>query len=564
MLQQQVGNVRVGVLDHLYQVLQKKEQMEKEGKAAVRVVPLTDLFYDHTALYDKSEKGNRRSAVIILGVGVLILLIAGINFVNFSMSLAPTRMKGINTHKVLGATAGQLRRKLMIEAILYSLTAFMLSVGILGLFSLTPAASLFSVSLDPVNHWRLLGGGAVLAVVLGMMAGFYPAVYVTSFEPAVVLKGSFVMAPQGIRIRNGLMVFQFMVSITLIICTLLIGAQYRFMQNYSVGYRTENIVWLPMDESLKMNREALADEMLAVPGVLDYTFSETVPGLRIGSTATQLGGEAVHFDFFHVYKNYLDFFGIPVVKGEGFSVTKLEEAQLVVNEMALMKQPVVENFLGYPMPKGLEEGHLKGVISDMHYMPLKQAIGPMALVCSADADYRYLYLKLSGTNVAETLHGIQQVYEALSPTGLFEFRFLEGSLQQNYESEKHLTLVISLMGFIAIVLALVGVYGLIIFNAQYKRKEIGIRKVNGATEEQIMLLLNRNFFRLLLLSFVIACPLAWYAVGRWLEGFCYKTPIHWWMFLVAGFLTLIIAVLTVSWQSWKAATDNPVNSLKSE
>ena len=159
---------------------------------------------------------------------------------------------------------------------------------------------------------------------------------------------------------------------------------------------------------------------------------------------------------------------------------------------------------------------------------------------------------------------LKAVYERLSPSGMFEFEFLDQSLQQSYEGEKRLMQVISLMGGIAIVLALVGVYGLVIFNAQYKRKEIGVRKVNGATESQIMLLLNRNFFRLLLLSFSIACPVAWYIMSRWLEGFSYKTPLHWWIFLLAGVITLLIALFTVSWQSWKADTENPVKALKSE
>ena len=157
-----------------------------------------------------------------------------------------------------------------------------------------------------------------------------------------------------------------------------------------------------------------------------------------------------------------------------------------------------------------------------------------------------------------------QVYERLNPDGTFEFKFLDQSLQQNYEGEKKLMQVVFLMGGIAIVLALVGMYGLVVFNAQYKRKEIGIRKVNGASEGQIMVLLNRNFFRLLSVSFVVACPIAWYAVHRWLEGFSYKAPVHWWIFLLGGLFTLVIALLTVSWQSWKAASVNPVDVLKNE
>lgn len=565
-LQQQVNALKIEVLDQIFEGLHKKGEMEKEGKSYLRVSPLTDIFYDNTVIYDTMDKGNRKSVAVLFAVGILIILIAGINFLNFSMSLAPTRMKSINTQKVLGATARELRVHLVGEAIAYTVLAFLLSIGLLQLFSMTGLAALFPMSLAPLGHIKLLGGIALLSVVLGIVAGLYPAFYVTSFEPALVLKGSFVMTPKGIRLRNGLMAFQFVISIVLIICTLLMGSQYRYMQNYSLGYQTENIGWMQLGNSLANSREALVSEIAGIPGVVDYTFSDYVPGEDlISGSGTEIDGEAVQFDRWMVYKNFLDFFGIPLVKGDGFSKSDLSEPQLIINETALKKQPVIENYFGRTIPNGgLMNGRLIGVTHDIHYLSLRKPIAPLAFICSTDAPFNYMFLKLAGGNLPATVEKIRQVYEKLAPEGIFTFQFLDESLQQSYEGEKRLMQVLSLMGGIAIVLALVGVYGLIIFNAQYKRKEIGIRKVNGATESQIMLLLNRVFFRLLTLSFVIACPLAWYAVSRWLESFTYRTPMHWWIFLLAGLITLAITLLTISWQSWKAATENPVKSLKSE
>lgn len=203
-----------------------------------------------------------------------------------------------------------LRLRLLGEAVVYTCVAFLLSLGILQLFSMSGLSGLFSMSLAPANHGLLLGGVAGLAVLLGIIAGIYPAFYVTSFEPAVVLKGSFVMTPKGIRLRNGLMAFQFVISIVLITCTLIMGNQYRFMQHYSLGYQTENIAWMILDDKIEKNQEALISEVTAIPGVLDYTFSDYVPGNDfVSSSGTELDGEAIQLDRIGVYKNFWIFSG---------------------------------------------------------------------------------------------------------------------------------------------------------------------------------------------------------------------------------------------------------------
>lgn len=564
-LNSEINGVKMEAMDQVFEGVQMKEQMEKERKSYLRVSPVTGIYYDNTVIYDTMKKGSKRSSLIMLAVGVLIVVIAGINFINFSMSQAPARMRGINTQKVLGATVVFLRYKLIMEAVLYSVMAFLVSVGLIHLVSLTSVSHLFTVSLSPLSHLPLLSAVGGLAVLIGFLAGLYPAFYVTSFEPALVLKGSFVMTPKGIRLRNGLMAFQFIISIVLITCTLLMGAQNRFMQNYSPGYSTENIGYFRIDQSLVENVEVFGSEMSAVTGVLDYTFSDNAPGGDlISATGTQIDGEPVRFDFWRVSKNFMEFFEIPLVKGDNFSTYNQEKTQVVFNETAIKRYPVLDHYFGRPIPNGLDSGRYVGVAKDIHYLSLRKPVDALALICSKQNPCNCMFLKLSGVDVAQTLDGVRKVYNKLMPEGMFEFRFLDESLQKQYESEQRTTQAISLLGGIAILLALVGVYGLVVFNAQYRRKEIGVRKVNGATEGQIIVLLNRSFFRLLIISFIIACPLAWYAVARWLEGFSYKTPIHWWIFLLAGVITFLIALITVSWQSWKAATDNPVKALKAD
>lgn len=563
-VQQQVNGAKIEALEQIFEGLHKKEQMEKEGKFYLRVSPLTGIYYDRTTVYDTFEKGSHRGAVMMLTIGILIILIAEINFVNFSISLAPSRMKAVNTQKVLGAGVGRLRMRLVGEAVAYSLLAFGLAIGLLYLFAFSGFAALFPMPLAPAGHVGLLavvGGGAVL---MGMLSGLYPACYVTSFEPALVLKGSFVMSPKGMHLRNGLMAFQFITSIVLIICTLLIASQYRYMQRYSLGYDTENIGFFELDENLEGGQSVLISEMTAIPGVKDYTFADHILGTdQVSGLGLDVEGEAVMLNRWYVYKNFLDFIGVSIVKGDNFSESD-PSAQLILNETAIKKYPALEHSYGTTISTSPGLGRFIGVVKDIHYMSLRVPLQPLAITCKGGDGYNYMFVKLAGGDLPATVEKIRRTYERLNPGGVFKFGFLDHSLQQNYEGEKKLMQVVFLMGGIAIVLALVGVYGLVVFNAQYKRKEIGVRKVNGASEGQIMVLLNRNFFRLLLFSFVVACPIAWYVMHRWLEGFSYKTPIHWWIFLLGGLLTLVIALLTISWQSWKAASVNPVEVLKNE
>ncbi|MCC8173035.1 MAG: FtsX-like permease family protein, partial [Odoribacter sp.] len=461
-------------------------------------------YYDTEVMYDSAEKGSRRSSLTMLAIGILIIVIAGINFVNFSTSLAPTRMKSINTQKVLGASKGSLRIKLISEAVFYTLFAFLVSVGLLQLISITGVTELFSVSLKPFDHISLLFGLGGIAVLLGVFSGLYPAFYLTSFEPAMVLKGSFVMTPRGIRLRNTLMVFQFIISIGLIICTLLMNKQNSFMQNYSPGYRTENIGYVQMDGSNIENIEAFIGEINRIPGVLDYTFANYVPGYdMISASGIEIDGEAVWFDHMEIYKNFLPFFEIDVVQGDTFSLYD-EGTQVILNEMALKKNPVFERYMGKQIPERLNNGYIRGVAKDVNYLSLRSPINALAYIYNPNTSYRVMFFKLSGYNSNATIDQLKDVFEKLSPETLFNFSFLDQTLQKAYETEQRMAKAIFLLGFIAIILALVGVYGLVVFNAQYKRKEISIRKVNGASEKEIMVMLNKNFFRLLLLSFLEA------------------------------------------------------------
>lgn len=529
-----------------------------------RVVPLTGIYFNQTSSYDVKPKGNLATSRILLGVALLIMLIAAINFVNFSMSLAPARIKGINTHKVLGAGMGKLRVQLMGEAMLYALVAFVLSLLLLQAVESSFAGRLFVTSISPLDHplVAVWCGGIVLAV--GLLAGIFPARYITSFAPALVLKGNFVLSPRGQRIRNGLMAFQFMISVMLIICMLLMSSQQRYMQNYTPGFNKDQVVYLKLNQQLLDQRNAFANELMQSPDVTDYAYTDWIPESDITASISGSWKENdFRFDRWFVDKRFMKLMEIPLASGNGFSENR-EETEVIFSETALKQMPFLEKYRDQQVwTAGVSGGaRFVGVAKDIHHLSLRQGYAPLEYVCMGNAyQFDYMLLKIS-SNAGEAMKHIGEVFDRFSKYNNLELKFLDDAMQQRYEKESRLTQAISLFGLIAIIISLAGVYGMIVYNAQYKRKEIALRKVNGATEKEILVLLNRGFFLSLGGSFLLSCPLAYYVISFWLSGFAYRTPVHWWIFLLAGSIVFLISLLTVSWQSWRAATVNPVEGLK--
>ncbi len=567
-LQRGIDALEVEPLKMIYESLQKEEQRRREGKSYLKVVPLTDIYYDDQVIYDILPKGNQKQAFLMLGVGILVIFIALVNFVNFTLSLAPARMRSVNTRKVLGASTEQLRRHFIVEALVYVGVAYVLAMVLIQIAIGCGGEQWSTTSLGLADNWKLYIFAGIGVLIVGGLAGYYPACYVTSFVPALALKGNFVHTPRGVAFRKGLSVFQFTVSVVLIACAILMIRQNRYIGKYALGYETENIGWVKLDQGFARNTNAIINEVRQLPGVVDITFSDFVPGGEmIGGRGIIVEGIPMQFDIWNVHYNFLQFFGVPLLEGDTISVYNQNQSQILLNEGALKKFPVLQRYLGKSCDDIFTWGGnplFIGVTGDVHYLSLHQPIGVLAMIYKPDTPMNTLFFKLASGDQPAVVRQIEGIFDRLAPESLFEFHFLDDTLQQSYEYDHRVTSLVSFLGGLAIFLALVGIYGMVVFQTEYRRKEIAVRKVNGATVSEILFLLNKGMLYQGLAGFIIACPLAYYIMEMWLRNFSYHTDIRIWIFVSAGMIVLSVLLLTVAYQSMKAANANPVRELIKE
>lgn len=543
--------------------MSKEDWDSYKGRLKFEMLSMNDVYFKSKAISDDLKKGNLNTALSLLAIALLIIGIAYVNFINFSTALAPLRIKRINTQKVMGAMQGELRRSIIVESTLISILSFGLSFVWTNLFIASPAADFFTADLAFMANIGVLITIGCLALVFGVLAGIYPAFYMTSFQPALVLKGTFALTPKGKRLRNSLLVFQFITTVVLITIAVFIKLQHNYMQNMNLGFERENIVYVPMTGAIKKQLNAFTNELTTRPEITDYTMTRFLPG-RVGmGWGRRFEGKQVQFTAWPVAHNFLRFFNIKIAEGTDFFAHNEKGVNKVIFNKKFSEKFELNDIIGKEVGCFQNAGQVVGVAENINFNSVRQEVEPMAFICGDDQWDDYVLLKVTGVHLPETIAYIKKSYQKFSPEGC-EVRFLDESMDQLYQKEENLAKLISIFGTITILISLMGIYGLILFNARFKIKEIGIRKVNGATEAQILVLLNRGFLKLIAFSFILAVPIAWYIVSEWLSAFPYKTTIYWWVFVLAGVVTLLITLLTVSYQSWKAAIINPVNTLKSE
>ncbi len=526
------------------------------------LTPIEDIYFKSRS--EIGEKGNLNTTLCLIAIAVIIIGIAYVNFINFSTALAPVRIKRINTQKVMGAMQGQLRRGIVLESWLLSFLAFGLSFVWTSLFTESPISNFFTADLTFGANLHVLAGIAAVACVMGIVAGVYPAYYMTSFPPALVLKGTFALTPKGIRLRNVLLLFQFITTIVLITVAVFIKLQHQYMRDMNPGYNRENVVYVSLNGDLFKQLNAFENELKTRPEILDYTTSRFLPGTVGMGWGRQFDGRQVQFYAWPVAHNFLRFFNIKLVEGTDFFEHNEKGVNKIIFNQKFVNKFGIENIIGKEVGCFSNMGQVVGVCEDINFRSVREEITPMAFVCGDDQGQgSNALIKISGKNLPETVDFIHRTYRKFSDKG-GDVKFLDETMGLMYRKEANFAKLISIFGLITIVIALMGIYGLILFNARYKVKEIGIRKVNGATESQMLVLLNKGFLKLIAVSFLLAVPVAWYIVNTWLAGFPYRVAMYWWVFLLAGVITLLITLLTVSYQSWKAATVNPVETLKNE
>jgi putative ABC transport system permease protein len=542
---------------------------DEVGKLKLSLTPLTDVYFQKEGQNQGTVKsGSKETLFILIAIAFMIVVIAAINFTNFSTALAPMRIRSINTQKVLGSDNGVLRTGFLLEAVALSLFSFALSLLIISFLERMAFLSFIEADLQLSNNLLPIGIAGTFFLLIGLIAGIYPAYYMTSFPPALVLKGNFGLSPKGKGLRTALIGFQFVVSIGLIIASLFIQLQQRYMQNYTVGFDKDQIAIVRLDINMYQNhRDSYANKLKSFIGIEDVAFAREKLGSQdMYSTYNFLDeGNWVEYYRLDVSSNFLSVMGIPVIEGrEPRTSDELASKPVYIfNKMARDNYNVrtgLQNLFG----DGSQDEVL-GFTDNVKFRSLREEDHNFAFTINSGDYLPVSYIRLkAGVDYFAAVDHIRKSIAEIDPGYPVEVEFYDAIFNTLYQKEEKMNKTISSFGLLAIVISIVGVFGLVVFETQFRRKEIGIRKVMGASIENIIMMFNKTYMYIVCISFLLAAPLGYYGVTRWLENFAYKTPLYWWVFAIAFLIVAGITLLTVTYRNWQAAKANPVDSIKTE
>lgn len=537
----------------------------KEYKG-IRLMPIRDIYFDSEVTFDTADKGSRTSSSLMLAIALLIIGIATVNYINFATSLTPLRIKSINTQKVLGNPVGSIRLTLLAEAIGISLMAYGVSLLIIWHLWMAGFTSLLNANLAFSANGTLFLLGAVFALAVGGLAGIYPAFYSTSLPPALALKGSFGMSQSGRRIRISLISFQFVISFILIVGALFLNLQNRFIRNMDLGYQGREVLVADMGSLLDTEEKfnLFKNKMAESPQVKQIARTQ----FQFGSGGAQrnglyLGENLAMFDYLPVDAGLLKTLSIQLKDGRDFyeEDTHTPGNKLIINDAAAQKY-------GLKVGEVISFGTIVGIMENIHFKSLHHSnMDPLVFVVSGQGrrmmGMPFTYMTVTGNSQSVVEH-LKKCVAEIDPTYPLSVSFFDEVFATVYERDYKVVDLITVFSLIAVILSIMGVFGLVVFEAQYRRKEIAVRRIMGATISGLLWMFNQKYIRITVVCFVIACPVAFYGVVRWLDTFQYRTPVYVWVFLAAFLIVLLITILTVTSQLWRAANENPARSLKSE
>ena len=527
--------------------------------------------YSDGYLYDNydekgTQSGGRIEYVIMFSmIAAFILVIACINFMNLSTAKASRRVKEIGVKKSVGASRKTLIYQYLGESMLMSFISMVLAVLLADLlmpqFNLITGKNL-SLQLEP----RVIAAFFSITFITGLISGSYPALYLSGFNPAVVLKGRFNTSLGELWARKGLVFFQFAMSVIFIVSVVVVYRQIQFLQQKNLGYDKDNIIYFPIQGKLTSSREVFLDELRKITGVeAASSIRESLVG---GGNTTSIDwegktpGDNTPFAARPVNYGMLELLDIKLVEGRFFSRENIDTFNVIFNETAVqtmgLKDPV-----GKTVTIGPRTSTIVGVVKDFHYESLRVGVQPLffALVPQYTQE---IMVKISGGKEQETIARIEQFHKQFNPGFTFDYRFLDQDYQAQYFAEQRVALLSKYFAMLAVLISCLGLFGLAAFTAERRVKEIGIRKVLGSTDAGIVYLLSADFTKIVLVSIVIALPISFVVLRQWLDGFAYKIPLEWWYFIGSGFLALFIAWLTVAVQATRASRINPATCLKNE
>ncbi len=549
-------------------------QPDERGELfSIRLQPLLDVHFDTGAIQGAGT--SRMYVYTLLLIGLFILAIAAINFVNLTLARSFTRAREVGVRKSLGALRGQLFTQLWGETLLTCGLGLAIGFGLATLLR-GPFNALFNaqVSLDNLLHPMTLLVILLTFLLVTLVAGGYPAWVMTRFQTVQVLKGIVKAGKPGL-LRNGLIVTQFAIACLLIISTFVVVRQIDFLRNASLGFNKEQVISIPVGNEVTgtyaLNQ--LRNRLASNPGVVAVTGTRVNIGRGLdGSSSRSVSGfmhkgKEISTDWLRVDYDYLQTLGIKLLAGRDFSrqyATDSVSSVLVTASFAKElgeKQPVGTFF---QTDSAGTKFQIIGVVPDFHLYALREKVKPITMHLLQNRDVRYLLVRVTPQSMVPMMATLKREWQQISPKSEFQGSFLDENTDRWYRKEEKLSQMYTLAAGIAIVLSCMGLFAIALLTIQQRTKEIGVRKVLGASVASIVTLLSKDFLKLVLIAIVIASPIAWYAMNRWLQDFAYKIDIEWWVFAGAGLLAVGIALLTVSFQSIKAALMNPVKSLRSE
>lgn len=537
----------------------------------VTLLPYKDIYFDNQ-VKTELRHGNIKLIRILVLISLLIVLIAVINYVNLSTSQTGLHSQTTGIKKLFGAARTGLIGQFIMESALISLISFLLAVTLSNLlfpvFNQLIGTSLTGIAFFSKAFWfGMLGTG----IVLGTLAGVYPAYLLTAVSPIMMIKNEIKKGKRAAGFRRGLIVFQFSVSIILVACTLIINSQLKYVTTSNPGFSKENLLLIRMSPKLTGKFEVLKQSILQSPSVKDVAFSRSYPGNIMDHTTATVyeNGENKKFLFTTqmIEPGYLEMMGMKMLSGRSFQEDiKSEIGAFIVNETAVrefgLKDPLNAQIAG-------SDGIMRpivGIVKDYHFESLYNPIKPLVLACGENR-FTHATVRFQVRNAEEMdkmISSLKKSYTSLDSSFPFEMKWFDETVEQMYLQEKSLKALILMFSSLAIFVACLGLFALSLYETESKGKEIGIRKVNGAKISEVLFMLNKDFVKWIAIAFVVATPIAWFAMHKWLGNFAYKISLSWWIFALAGLMALGIAILTVSWQSWKAATRNPVEALRYE
>ena len=551
---------------------------EKQGDYyRLNLIPLTAIHLKSNRTDELENNGNEQYVQIFSATALFILLIACINFINLSTARSSDRAREVGVRKVLGSPRKYLVGQFLSESILITFVAALLAV-IAGWILLPTFNQLSGKHLSitaQVFTW-LLPSLTATVLVVGILAGVYPAFFLSSFRPVQVLKGKLSVGFKGSNLRNFLVVLQFSISIFLIIGTLVIFNQLQYIQNKDLGFKRNEVLVVKNINALDENQAIiLKQEVKQLPGVADATLSSFLPtGSRRWTNWISTSTDGIQTQFWPVDEDYLPTLGIKLSNGRDFSrLFPTDSSAIIVNETAAKMLSVSADPLNQTIYKEdlKKEFHIIGVVKDFNFTSLKDNITPVVLLLATTAMKKYegdgpdnLCIKVNTDHFPSLLAQLENKWKSFSPRQHFTYYFMDEEFDAIYRSEQRMEKVFLIFTSVAVIIACLGLFGLAAYAAEKRSKEISIRKVLGASLSTIVGMLSKDFIRLIFISILISLPIAWFSMQKWLQNYAYRVNIHWWILVIAGFLALLIAFITISFQSIKAANVNPVKRLRSE